>query len=58
MKRSTHSDRTAAWAAKQDNTGYKTKTNVSAEDLLRHKANEDSQVEKENKPCLDPKKVI
>jgi hypothetical protein len=45
MKRSTHADRTTAWAAKQNNTGYKTKTNISADDLSRHLANESSHIE-------------
>lgn len=38
MKRSTHSDRIAAWAGKQNTSGYKTKTTISKTDLLRHKA--------------------
>ncbi len=42
MKRSTHSDRIAAWAGKQNMSGYKTKTNISKADLLRHKAIESS----------------
>lgn len=42
MKRSTHSDRTAAWAAKQNTSRFRTKTNISAADVLRHKAIESS----------------
>lgn len=43
MARSTHSDRSTAWAAKQKNPGYKIKKNIpNAADLINQRANNPS----------------
>jgi hypothetical protein len=42
MGRSTHSDRSAAWAAKQGNPGYRTKKIIPSADAINRWANNSS----------------
>lgn len=45
MRRSTHSDRTAAWAAKQKDPGYRAKKIIPYADFINKIANNSSLIE-------------
>ena len=47
MGRSTHSDRTAAWAAKEKNPGYRSRKIIPSADEVNALANDSSVIESE-----------